>query len=70
MARIRSFHGFLLAIALTLATAPLTGCSGLRGPGFHDDNWSTGLRPRDPINHEQWGFSTKARQIESNVGIR
>ena len=69
---------FLMAFTLTCILA-LAGCQRsevrkkideLRGPGFADANWSRNLRPADSDRQEPSGFSTKARQVESNLGIR
>ncbi|MBL9122441.1 MAG: hypothetical protein JNG90_02335 [Planctomycetaceae bacterium] len=45
----------------------------LRGEGFAEDETSRVLhraRPADPENKDKWGFSTKSRQIEDELGIR
>jgi hypothetical protein len=72
-----SSNQWLLLVALSICLG-LGGCQAgalqkrldeLRGPGFTDAGFAN-MRPVDPANREQWGFSTKARQIEANVGIR
>ncbi|MBX7071902.1 MAG: hypothetical protein K1X71_02035 [Pirellulales bacterium] len=69
--RRRSIALPLAAIALTMLTA-IAGCSAeaLREDRFNDPAWTQNLRPADPVKSDPWGLSSRARQIESNMGVR
>lgn len=64
--------------ALAIALMAASGCAkykpiNFRGDGFTEDETSRVLhraRAPDPDNKEKWGFSTKSRQIEDELGIR
>lgn len=69
-------QAILTAAAVLLATIPsLCGCQSLnklRGEGFDDEvAESVGrMRKPDPDNKSKWGATTKAQEIENNLGIR
>jgi hypothetical protein len=49
------------------------GCAGwqeLRGPAFTQEfaGWTDSLRSKDGAA-QPWGYSTKAQQIERNLGV-
>lgn len=69
--RRRTFALPLAAIALPILTI-VTGCSAeaLREDRFNDPAWTQNLRPADPVKSDPWGLSSRARQIESNMGVR
>jgi hypothetical protein len=61
----------LAAAAWLLLFGP--GCAvwdDLRGPGFSKDfrGWADSLRPKE-AQSQTWGFSTKAQQIERDLGV-
>ncbi|MBL9094471.1 MAG: hypothetical protein JNL96_24830 [Planctomycetaceae bacterium] len=63
----------LSALACATIVATTTGCQNfnLRGDGFRETfNDTAGYkRPKEPTSPIS-GFSTKARQIESDLGVR
>jgi hypothetical protein len=62
-----------LASAALLAIVCGAGCNGiqnLRGDGFKDsDNWGENLRAQKRSDAVYGGVSTKAQQIERNLGV-
>lgn len=63
---LRRALGGVVAIGLLLAP----GCAGFdfKGPGF-DHEWGKNLRPANPGENAA-GVSTKAREIEQNLGFQ
>lgn len=59
----------LLALASCLSSA---GCAmdELRGPAFPENEFGGNVRRADPEAKGAYGFSTKARQIESSLGVK
>lgn len=61
-----------LALACLLSAA--LGCKSVdyRGKGFDDEvAKSVGqMRKADPDNKTKWGMTTKAQEIEDNLGVR
>jgi hypothetical protein len=57
--------------AIMAACLTASGCAlnDMRGPGYVGEDWARGLRPPDQTRGEPFGFSTKAREIESNLGV-
>ena len=59
--------------AVALLCIAVAGCApvNLRGEGFEDAsaNWGEHLRPTGPPG-DVWGTSTRAQQIEQNLGVR
>lgn len=71
----------LVMRTMLLAALGLAACAGcakhkpinFRGEGFAEDETfkqAGRARPSDPDNKDKWGFSTKSRQIEDELGIR
>lgn len=75
-------YGAVPPLAALLCLVTIAGCrpveqrgklvDKLRGPGFEDETAKTlgEMRKADPENKSKWGFATKAREIEDNLGIR
>jgi hypothetical protein len=72
----RPVLGMSLAAALCLGLSGCTPLERLRGEGFHDRSMEKAIRETDespkPSKKPQefWGFSNKAREIESNFSDR
>lgn len=54
--------------ALAVACVGACGCESLRGPGFDDGGMTRNLRHVTESAGAPWGASTKAREIENNLG--
>lgn len=67
--------GRLGRLMLVIVCLGVAGCCkgwNLRGDGFADDDLARmpqQMRPKEP-DGQPYGFSNKARQIESNLGYR
>ncbi len=65
-------------VLVAVGLAAGAGCArykpiNFRGEGFAEDETlkqASKQRPADPDNKDKWGFSTKSRQIEDELGIR
>ena len=74
-ATLRLVRGGCLTLAVAGTFCALSGCanSSWRGPGFKDEP-KIGRKPVDSTlapnqGASLYGFSTKARQIEQNLGV-
>ena len=67
----RSGAGWSLLAAIATVALMSLGCTrhDLRGPGFRDQfgDWGANLRPRANTT-DRFGYSTRAQEIERNVG--
>jgi hypothetical protein len=60
----------VLAAAIVCASMAGCCCHHLSGEGFPREvqQMTEGVRPHEP-NNERWGLSTKAREVERNLGV-